>query len=470
MINKTKESIELDRIPEVILNSLPSGIIFCGPDGNILFINRTYADYLGVSQKEVIGKNITEYIPGSRISHVLATGEPELGFKCSVGEGKKKKILIVNRIPVLGEDETVVGVISQSLFGDIGELKDLSSRLDVLEKKVSSYREKIRSVLSAKYSIESIMGTSPAITKAKKLLVKYAKTDSPVLLVGSTGTGKELFAHALHSESQRANGPFVSINCAAIPHDLLESELFGYAPGAFTGAQKKGKLGKVELADKGTLFLDEIGDMSLDAQVKLLRVLEDKLVFRLGATKPNEVSFRLIAATNRDLKSMIREGKFREELYYRLNTMIINIPSLVERKEDIPVLARHILDALDRQDVSCSSEAMDTLMRYEWPGNVRELKNAFECALSLMDEDANTMNITDLPAEIVSSPPTIPFDSSNVCRPQPLTLADSERKLIRASLRENDWNMAKTAKLLGISRASLYEKAKKYNLPRPKTL
>ncbi len=470
MINKTKESIELDRITEVILNSLPSGIIFCGPDGNILFINRTYADYLGVSQSEVIGKNITEYIPGSRIIHVLETGEPELGFKCSVGEGKEKKILIVNRIPVLGEDGTVVGVISQSLFGDIGELKDLSTRLDVLEKKVSSYREKIRSVLSAKHSTESIKGNGPAITKAKKLLAKYAKTNSPVLLAGPTGSGKELFAHSLHSESQRANGSFVSINCAAIPHDLLESELFGYAPGAFTGAQKQGKLGKIELADKGTLFLDEIGDMSLDAQVKLLRVLEDKLVFRLGAIKPAEVSFRLIVATNRDLKSMIREGKFREELYYRLNTMIINIPPLVERKEDIPVLARHILDALDRQDVSCSSEVMDTLMRYEWPGNVRELKNALECALSLMDGDANTLYITDLPAEIVSSPSTIPFDSSYVCRPQPLTLADSEHKLIQASLRENDWNMAKTAKLLGISRASLYEKAKKYNLSRPKIL
>lgn len=470
MIIKSKESIELDRIPEVILNSLPSGIIFCGPDGNIQFINRTYADYLGVSQREVIGKNITEYIPKSRIGHVLETGKPEFGFKCSVGEGKEKKILIVNRIPVTGEDGTVVGVISQSLFGDIGELKDLSGRLNMLEKKVSSYREKIRSVLSAKHSTESIKGNSPAITKAKKLLVKYAKTDSPVLLAGPTGAGKELFAHALHSESQRANGSFVSINCAAIPHDLLESELFGYAPGAFTGAQKQGKLGKIELADKGTLFLDEIGDMSLDAQVKLLRVLEDKLVFKLGATKPTEVSFRLIAATNRDLKSMIREGKFREELYYRLNTMIINIPPLVEMKEDIPVLARHILDALDRHDVSCSSEVIDTLMRYKWPGNVREFKNALECALSLMDEDANTIDITDLPAEIVSSPSTIPFDSSYVCRPQPLTVADSERNLIQTSLRENDWNMAKTAKLLGISRASLYGKTKKYNLCRPKRL
>lgn len=468
MIDKPKENLQFDSIPEIILNCIPSGIIFCDSENIIQFINRTYADYLGVSQKEVIGKSIFDYIPGSRISHVLKSGEPELGFKCSVGEGKEKKILIVNRIPVFGEKRAVFGVISQSLFGDIGELKDLSVRLELLEKKVSSYREKINSVLSTKYCIEDIKGNSPAIIKAKKLIEKYAKTDSSVLIDGPTGSGKELFAHSLHSEGKRSGGPFVSINCAAIPHDLLESELFGYVPGAFTGAQKKGKLGKIELADKGTLFLDEIGDMSQQAQVKLLRILEDKLVFRLGATHPNKVSFRLIAATNMNLKSMIREGKFREDLYYRLNTMIIHIPPLIERKEDIPVLVRHILNDLDRDEVSCSSEAMDLLMRYNWPGNVRELKNAVECALSLISRDANTIEDIDLPAAVTSSSSSVPFDR-RACRPrsQFSTLAENERNLIIESLVQNNWNMAKTAKLLGISRASLYEKNKKFNLFRP---
>ncbi len=468
MTDKSKENIKPDSIPEIILNSIPSGIIFCDSKNKIQFINRTYADYLGISQKEVIGKSIFDYIPGSRISHVLESGEPELGFKCSVGEGKEKKILIVNRIPVRGEVGTVVGVISQSLFGDIGELKDLSERLEKLEKKVSSYREKISSALSANYSIEDIKGNSQAIIKAKKLIEKYAKTDSPVLIEGPTGSGKELFAHALHSKGKQQNGPFVSINCAAIPHDLLESELFGYVPGAFTGAQKKGKLGKIELADKGTLFLDEIGDMSLQAQVKLLRILEDKLVFRLGATHPRKVSFRLIAATNRNLKSMIRDGKFREDLYYRLNTMIIHIPPLIERIEDIPVLVRHILNGLDSDEVSCSSEAMDLLMRYNWPGNVRELKSAIECALSLISRDANTIEIIDLPAAVTSSSSSVPFESSS-CRSQLSTLADNERDLIIETLVQNNWNMAKTAKLLGISRANLYEKAKKFNLSRPKS-
>lgn len=468
MIDKPKENIRPDSIPEIILNCIPSGIIFCDSENKIQFINRTYADYLGVSQKEVIDKSIFDYIPGSRVRYVLESGKPELGLKCSVGEGKEKKILIVNRIPVFGEKGAVFGVICQSLFGDIGELKDLSERLELLEKKVSSYREKISSALSAKYCIEDIKGISPAILKARKLTKKYAKTNSSVLLEGPTGSGKELFAHSLHSEGKRSSGPFVSINCAAIPHELLESELFGYVPGAFTGAKKGGKLGKIELANKGTLFLDEIGDMSQQAQVKLLRILEDKLVFRLGANHPNKVSFRLIAATNRNLKSMIREGKFREDLYYRLNTMIIHIPPLNERKEDIPILVRHIMNGLDRNEVSCSSEAMDLLMRYNWPGNVRELKNAIECALSLISKGVNTIEIKDLPTAVSSSSPTVPFESS-ACRSQVSTLADIERNLIIESLEQNKWNMAKTAKLLGISRANLYEKAKKFNLSRPKS-
>ena len=458
----------IKNIPEIILNSIPSGIIFCDSKNKIKFINRTYADYLGVSQKEVIGKSIFDYIPGSRISNVLETGEPELGFKCSVGEGKEKKILIVNRIPVIEEDGAAIGVISQSLFGDIGELKDLSERLELLEKKVSSYREKISSVLSANYTTSDIKGKSPAIIKAKKLINKYAKTDSSLLVEGPTGSGKEIFAHALHSSGKRNNGPFVSINCAAIPHDLLESELFGYVPGAFTGAQKKGKPGKIELADHGTLFLDEIGDMSLKAQVKLLRILEDKLVFRLGATHPNKVSFRLIVASNRNLKTMIQEGKFREDLFYRLNAMIIHLPPLVDRISDIPILVRHFLDSLERPDVSFSPEAIDRLLQYNWPGNVRELKNAVECSLSLISGDENTIEVQDLPTTIGSMSSSTPF-GENSCNSQAMTLSDSQRKLIKVTLENNKWNMAKTAKLLGISRASLYEKTNKYKLSRPKT-
>lgn len=468
MINKKTKGKSQDNIHEIILNSIPSGIIFCDNKNKIRFINRTYADYLGVSQDEVIGKHIKNYIPATRISHVLKTGESELGFKCSVGEGKEKKILIVNRIPVAGKKDEIMGVISQSLFGDIGELKDLSERLELLEKKVSSYREKFRSALSPQYSISDIKGESTALVRSKRLIKKYAKSDSSVLIEGPTGVGKELFAHAIHSESNLSGGPFVSINCAAIPHDLLESELFGYVPGAFTGALKTGKLGKVELADKGTLFFDEIGDMSLQAQVKLLRVLEDKLVFRLGANHPNKVSFRLIVATNRNLKNMIREGKFREDLFYRLNAMPIQLPPLTDRINDIPILVNHFLHNLDRSDVSFSPAAMEKLEQYNWPGNVRELKNTVECSLSLAGPDTKTIQIQDLPANILAISSNGRIDNK-VCSPQTITLSDNERIIIKTTLENNNWNMSKTAKLLGISRASLYEKAQKYKLSRPKT-
>lgn len=456
-----KEIQDLTNLHETILNSLPSGIIFCDSSCRIRFINKTYADYLGVNQKEVIGRPITDYIPGSRISKVLESGKPELGFRCSVGEGKEKKILIVNRIPVSGGDE-VYGVISQSLFGDIGELKDLSGRLSLLESKVNAYREKIKSVLSPKYSLHDIKGKTPGILHARELIENYATTDAPVLILGATGTGKELFAHALHKESSRSDGPFVSINCAAIPRDLFESELFGYAPGAFTGAQKDGKIGQIELSDRGTLFLDEIGDAPLHAQVKLLRVLEEKLVYRVGSNHPKKVDFRLIAATNRDLKTMIRENTFREELYYRLSTMTVFIPTLRERKDDIALLVRHFLDRMNLHDVSCSRMALQALENYTWPGNVRELKNIIERAASLCK--GKVIDCSHLPAEIVSESGCVPSELQDNNHFRNVTLAGSERNLIIATLDAHNWNMTKTARLLGISRATLYEKTRKYGI------
>lgn len=458
---------ELLDIPELILNNLPIGIIFCDRDCRIQYINRIYAEYLGVDPEKVLGKPITDFIPGSRLNTVLRTGNPELRDRCHIGEGDKSRVIIVNRIPVKGPDGSVVGVISQSLFGDLGELKELTERVDHLEEKVTTYREKIRSALSAKFSISDIIGRSGGIGQARDLLRRYAMTDSPVLITGATGTGKELCAHALHAESQRAAGPFVSINCAAIPYDLLESELFGYAPGAFTGAQRDGKMGMIELADKGTLFLDEIGDMPLSAQVKLLRVLEDKMVYRLGCPRPKKVDFRLAAATNRDLMGLIREGKFREELYYRLSVMTVRIPLLQDRREDIPLLVRHILDRSGRKKVSSTERAMDVLLWYGWPGNVRELKNVLERAMSLCRGDV--IDLDDLPQEIVIGAAASPSCSRNASDNASLSLlrARNEQQLIMKALEENRGNMRKTATMLGISRATLYEKVRRHRISRP---
>ena len=456
-------------IPELIVQNIPTGLIFCDTDCIIRFINKTYAEYLEVEPEEAIGRPITDLIPDSRLRLVMASGLAEMGDRCELPTKKGARTIVVNRLPVKAPDGTVVGAISQSLFGDAKELKEVAERIVQLERKVDLCKLKIDSALSAKYSLANIYGQSAAIVRAKELVKHYAKSDSPVLISGPTGTGKELFCHAIHQESPRCPYPFVSINCAAIPPDLLESELFGYAPGAFTGARKEGKIGFLELADKGTLFLDEIGDMPQSAQVKVLRVLEDKLVYRVGSTKPHSVDFRLVVATNRDFKEMFRSGTFREDLYYRFNAMTISIPPLCERIEDIPILIRHLLDRMGQGHITCSRRAMGVLLSYHWPGNVRELKNVIEHAVSFCKD--GVIDVGDLPSQFIHASsegvigkPDLNTRRSNASLSQ--WRQENEKMLLLAVLEENRWNIVQCAKSLSISRATLYEKLNKYQLSR----
>lgn len=448
-----------------IFNALPTGIYFCDTNSIIRFINTAYAEYLGVTPEEAIGRPVQDFIPGTRAKLVMESGKTEFGDLGPLSTDGRGKTLIVNRIPVKNQEGVICGMISQALFGDPNELKATAARIEQLGRTVRFYKEQVRSVLSARYALDDIVGQSAGISRAKELILRYAGTDAPVLIHGATGTGKELFASALHVASPRTEGPFVCINCGAIPPDLFESELFGYAPGAFTGAKKEGKTGKIELANKGTLFLDEIGEMPLTAQVKLLRILEDKMISRLGSTHPVKVDFRLVAATNRDLKVMIRDGQFREDLYYRLSVMMIDIPSLCERREDVPILVRNVLDRLERSDVMCSAEAMDVLMKYNWPGNARELKNFIERASSLCSN--NIIEVPDLPPEIVQ---LASIEGLLPCTNQGLLSGMrslNERNLILETLERTNWNMVRTARKLDISRATLYEKLKRYQITRP---
>lgn len=291
---------------ELAMSSLPTGLFICDRDGIIRFINDAYANYLRVRPEDAMGRHITDFIPDSGIPAVIASGEPELGAWRSI-QGSERKIL-VNRIPLRDQDGHVIGAFSLTLFDTPEQMQALLQRVDFLDKKVNSYARRIKSALRASHTINSILGNSPAITAFKSYLLRYARTESPVLILGATGTGKELAASAIHMASNRPDGPFVSINCAAIPKELFESEVFGYVPGAFSGAHKDGKIGQIELADQGTLFLDEVGDLPLHAQVKLLRVLEEKTLSRLGSSQPRAVDFRLVAATNRDLKKNDRGG------------------------------------------------------------------------------------------------------------------------------------------------------------------
>ncbi len=312
------------------------------------------------------------------------------------------------------------------------------------------YRERTR--------FESMIGQAGPIQAVFDLIQDAAPMNSTVLITGETGTGKGLAAKAIHTNSQCSEGPFVTVNCGSIPEHLMESELFGYQKGAFTDA-KETKKGRLELAHGGTLFLDEIGEISMRMQIDLLRVLEDRVFYRVGGTQPIEADFRVIAATNRDLEEAIKKGAFREDLYYRLNVISFKMPSLRERKEDIPLLVDHFLyrftKETNKQIDRLSREAMDELMIYEWPGNVRELENAIERAVVVCK--GRKIRREDLPI----------FRSAYVSVPTDNSLREIEKGHIIRILEGTSWNISKSAEILDIDRSTLYNKIKRYQIRKP---
>lgn len=333
--------------------------------------------------------------------------------------------------------------------------------LGVLIEKITEYQAQARENLYLKQQyqdrirFESMIGQSKPMQEIFDFIQDIAPTGSTALITGETGTGKELAAKAIHTHSPRCEGPFVSVNCGGIPEHLMESELFGHLKGAFTDAKETRK-GRLELAHGGTLFLDEIGEISMRMQIDLLRVLEDRVFYRVGGTQPIEIDFRVIAATNRDLEEAIREGAFREDLFYRLNVISFQMPSLRERKEDIPLLAEHFLHRFSQETNKAiqliSREATDEMMLYEWPGNVRELENAIERAV------------------VVCKGPKIMPNNLPIFRPEYIsslpnnTLTEVEKAHIQQILNENQWNISKSATVLGIDRSTLYSKIKRYKI------
>ena len=445
-------------ILQLILDNAYLGIVFVDSKGVIQFMNRMYADMLDIEADAAIAKHITEYFPDSRLPLVIRSGKPELGWKYNF----KGRTLVLNRIPIR-KGNKVVGAIAQCIFKDISELKHLVGKLDLLERKVKFYKKELTHLLAAKYSLKDIQGNSEAILNLKKLTRLYARTDSPVLIIGDTGTGKELFAHAIHSSSNRSKGPLVCLNSASLPKELLESELFGYAPGAFTGAHHKGKIGKIELAESGSLFLDEIGELSLSAQAKLLRVLEEKRVERIGDVHPIDVDFRLVAATNKNLEQMVKEGKFRDDLFYRLGTMTLFMPTLKSRSEDIPMLVHYYLERHAGMPVKISVRALNALIKYPWPGNVRELRNVVERAVTLLDED-DTIDINHLPSHVMRGASTTRPDLELSELALRGVVREQEEKTIRAALDHCKGKKVHAAKMLGISRSLLYSKMRRYGI------
>ena len=451
-----------EQLYQNVLDALPEGVLYCDTDFIVRKVNKCYASLLGGDVKTILGRPLPDLNPLTRAPLVIKHGRPEMGDLCTLPLFGDNYKFVVNRIPVRDGQGRLAGMVSQAIFNDPEELKKLSSKIDHLGHTLNQYKRRIKASLSPQYSLRSILGESAPMRRLKQQVQSYAQLDAPVLILGATGAGKELFAHALHAESPRAEGPLVSINCAAIPKDLFESELFGYARGAFSGAHQDGKIGQIELADKGTLFLDEIGEMPPEIQAKLLRVLESRSICRVGSVNARNVDFRLVAATNRNISAMLSAGSFREDLYYRINTFVLEIPPLRDRADDILPIARYVLSRMGLEHLTFSPEAEAAMLAFSWPGNVRQLHNAVVHAATMRHGDLievddfppDTLPSADLPLRTVAA-----GDLSDI-------MADTEAVVIRKVLAEQGGNVSRTARTLHIARATLYEKLRKYGISR----
>ena len=441
------------------------GFLIIDREGKIASITRNYAEFLGFDDPaELLGLNVEEVIPNTRMMEVINNGVPDLADIWNIhGE-----TLIVNRMPLKNEGE-IVGALAFIVFQDSQEAMGFLKRFGRNAAQTAGHDA--RQSWTAKYSIKSIIGVSPAVNSIKRQIKVVADAECPVLINGETGTGKELVAHALHNESRRQDQPFVRVNCASIPDSLWESELFGYEDGAFTGARRGGKLGKFEIADGGTIFLDEIGEMPMAAQAKLLRVLQEMEIERVGSEKLRRVDVRLIAATNRNLPALVQDKAFREDLFYRLAVFEINMTPLRERREDIPLMARHITQKIafhqSFEIKGLDSPAMHLLQEYGWPGNVRELTNTLERACLI-----KRSGVLDLETLLAVKPELAGLAKLTLAAGHPGdqlkdTLRRSERSAIIEALLEAGGSRTVAAQRLGIHRTSLYQKMKELDIRLP---
>ncbi len=441
-------------ILELAFNSSQDGAVIVTSEGYITHLNDAYGKFLGVDPEEFIGKHCTDVIDNSRLHIVAKTGKPEINFPQRIDN----RDVVVQRFPFFSEGK-VAGVYARIIFSDVNDIKNLVDKFSLLESKVQLYEKELINLRSTRYTIDSIIGVSTAILNLKKEALQATANNFPVLITGESGTGKELFAQAIHHASPRKMYPFVRLNCAAIPGDLLESELFGYDKGAFTGARSKGKPGKFELANRGSIFLDEIGELPLEMQPKLLRILEEKEFERVGGTRLIHSDFRLIAATNRNLEEMMAKGLFRRDLYYRLNVISLNIPPLRERRDDIIPLAHHLLGQVS-EDVRLDKAIEKMFYFFEWKGNTRELLNVLEQSLSRVI--GTVIRPEDLPFYLQHHEEPVECKSVSTFKQAQIR---AEIEVIKKALTFTGYHKAKAARLLGIHRTLLYKKAATYGIP-----
>lgn len=444
-----------------LLDNPYESLVLVDKDGIVRFMSSINEDIYSIKVADAIGRPIQDVNPNTRIHQTLASGKAEIGE----GMKFKDKHRIVARFPIYKDNE-LIGAAGKLMFLNPDQLKELYDKIATLEDHISYYKSELNQTYTSRYSFDNIIGDSALMQAAKTMAQKAAGTHSPIIIMGETGTGKELFAHAIHAASRRHKHALVRVNCASIPKDLFESELFGYKPGAFTGADTKGKIGKFELAHNGTIFLDEIGDMPLSMQIKLMRILQEKEIEPIGAAKPKRIDFRLISATNRDLESLMAKGEFRLDLYYRINLMIIQLPPLRRIKTDIPLLVNQFLKVLGSRKAAfrMSQKAMLALMNYSWPGNIRELKNVIE--RSVIVNTGGDIQLEDLPLSVQRSA-YAPITRHVNHVPYPTLksqLEEAEKKAIIDALNISGNIKSKACRLLGIHRTGLYQKMKKYGI------
>ncbi|RJQ65366.1 MAG: AAA family ATPase [Desulfobacteraceae bacterium] len=437
---------------ELFLNHFPNGVIITDPEGRVILLNQPYGRFLGLDHKAQIGRHATEVIENSRMHIVAKTGLAEINYIMVI----RGQNIVVQRIPIF-KDGRLLAVLGLVMFECIQDVHKLADKLKYLETKVEIYEKELRFLQKTNYTVDSIIGESDALAQLKKLVYRAAAHDLTVLITGESGCGKELYAQAIHHVSLRRSKPFVRINTSAIPADLMESELFGYEKGAFTGARSSGKRGKIRMAHQGTLFLDEIGDLPESMQPKLLRVLEEKEFEMVGGIVPIKSDFRLIAATNRNLETMVEEKRFRPDLYYRLNVFHLHIPPLRERPEDILPQARHFLkDLAEEWSVpmpSLDPETEQILKSYSWPGNSRELKHILQRTMATLE--GTTIFPRDLPRQLFLKEPKIKPVAPTTLKK---AVHEAEIRAIRAALNCSGNNKVQAAKMLGIHRTLLYRK------------
>lgn len=454
-------------IIEHILTDPYDAMAIVDAKARLAFISPVHEKFFGLRQSEGIGRKVKDVIENSRLPHVVRTGVAEVG-QIQRMRGQDR---VVSRHPIL-RDGKVVGAIGRIMFKGPQQLDAFARRINELEQKVAVYQNESRERAKAEKFLEAIVGQSLGVQSLRQQILKVAPLDIPVLIQGESGTGKELVAKALHMLSARQDARLVTVNAAALPESLVESELFGYEAGSFTGADKRGRPGKFELADKGTIFLDEIGDMPLEVQTKLLRVLQDRMVERIGGERPKQVDFRLCSATNRDLEQFVDEGRFRLDLYYRISPVQIILPPLRDRVEDIPLLVGHFVRELAKQynrtEPEIDINVYDYLSEQPWPGNVRQLRHAIERALVFAEHGRLTLD--DFRQDGAS-----PRGAS--VRPAP-KLADQahsggslkeaterlESQLIADALVRFKGNKKRAAEHLGVSRSFLYKRLEELQL------